>query len=135
MKQTDSVILSDTDLAGPLMFCLLFGAVLLLVTKANFVYPNNHPYVYTVREGALWLYLRCWTAGMYEYVCGIESDEYWWCFCWLCGECPWLLPAPYGTSLFFLHHRASTVSWMHGICACILTIYCLGVLLELCCRW
>lgn len=31
MKQTDSVILSDTDLAGPLVFCLLFGAVLLLV--------------------------------------------------------------------------------------------------------
>lgn len=31
MQQTDERIINDTDLAGPLIFCLLFGVVLLLV--------------------------------------------------------------------------------------------------------
>lgn len=34
-KQTDSAILNDTDLAGPLMFCLLFGVILLLVSSSQ----------------------------------------------------------------------------------------------------
>ena len=41
LQQTDSVILKDTDLAGPLMFCLLFGAILLLVSLASHT-PNRN---------------------------------------------------------------------------------------------
>jgi len=32
LKQTDSTIMQDTDLAGPLVFCLAFGGCLLLVS-------------------------------------------------------------------------------------------------------
>ncbi|KAK2712431.1 protein YIPF5-like [Artemia franciscana] len=37
-KQTNPQILQDTDLAGPLVFCLLFGACLLLSGKVHFSY-------------------------------------------------------------------------------------------------
>jgi len=33
LNPTDPNIMSDTDLAGPLVFCLLFGAMLLLVSN------------------------------------------------------------------------------------------------------
>lgn len=35
LKAVDAHILDDTDLAGPLLFCLLFGGFLLLVFDAN----------------------------------------------------------------------------------------------------
>lgn len=37
-KETDSHIMDDTDLAGPLVFCLAFGALLLLQGKVHFGY-------------------------------------------------------------------------------------------------
>ncbi|XP_037071189.1 protein YIPF5-like [Pollicipes pollicipes] len=37
-RQTDAEILQDTDLAGPLCFCLAFGAFLLLTGKLHFGY-------------------------------------------------------------------------------------------------
>ena len=33
MKLPDATIMQDTDLAGPLVFCLMFGASLLLVSN------------------------------------------------------------------------------------------------------
>jgi hypothetical protein len=33
LQQTESNIMDDTDLAGPLVFCLAFGGFLLLVSK------------------------------------------------------------------------------------------------------
>lgn len=38
MQKTDDAILKDTDLAGPLIFCLLFGVILLLSGKVHFGY-------------------------------------------------------------------------------------------------
>ncbi|KAK8732854.1 hypothetical protein OTU49_006963 [Cherax quadricarinatus] len=38
MRRTDPTILQDTDLAGPLAFCLAFGSFLLLSGKAQFGY-------------------------------------------------------------------------------------------------
>jgi hypothetical protein len=38
MRETDLSIINDTDLAGPLIFCLLFGVVLLLSGKVHFGY-------------------------------------------------------------------------------------------------
>ena len=38
MRRTDPLILQDTDLAGPLAFCLAFGSFLLLSGKAQFGY-------------------------------------------------------------------------------------------------
>ncbi|KAI8906779.1 hypothetical protein EDD86DRAFT_240261, partial [Gorgonomyces haynaldii] len=37
-KKLDSHILDDADLAGPLVFCMLFGGSLLLANKAHFEY-------------------------------------------------------------------------------------------------
>ena len=37
-KATDSHIMDDTDLAGPLLFCLAFGGLLLLQGKVHFGY-------------------------------------------------------------------------------------------------
>jgi len=37
-RETDAAILQDTDLAGPLMFCLAFGGLLLLTGKLHFGY-------------------------------------------------------------------------------------------------
>uniref|UniRef100_A0A023F877 Protein YIPF n=2 Tax=Triatoma infestans TaxID=30076 RepID=A0A023F877_TRIIF len=37
-RSTDMTILQDTDLAGPLVFCLAFGALLLLSGKVHFSY-------------------------------------------------------------------------------------------------
>lgn len=37
-KETDSHIMDDTDLAGPLVFCLAFGGLLLLQGKVHFGY-------------------------------------------------------------------------------------------------
>lgn len=34
-KQTDHTIMQDTDLAGPLVFCLAFGGSLMLVCTAR----------------------------------------------------------------------------------------------------
>ncbi|KAK3874760.1 hypothetical protein Pmani_022168 [Petrolisthes manimaculis] len=38
LRRTDPTILNDTDLAGPLVFCLLFGSFLLFSGKAQFGY-------------------------------------------------------------------------------------------------
>lgn len=38
LRHTDPVILQDTDLAGPLAFCLAFGSLLLLSGKVHFGY-------------------------------------------------------------------------------------------------
>lgn len=38
LKQCDSSVMQDTDLAGPLVFCLLLGATLLLAGKVHFGY-------------------------------------------------------------------------------------------------
>ena len=38
LKETDSHIMDDTDLAGPLLFCLAFGGILLLHGKIQFGY-------------------------------------------------------------------------------------------------
>ena len=37
LNPTDPNIMSDTDLAGPLVFCLLFGGMLLLVSATGVV--------------------------------------------------------------------------------------------------
>ena len=37
-RRTDAEILQDTDLAGPLVFCLAFGGFLLLTGKLHFGY-------------------------------------------------------------------------------------------------
>ena len=37
MKSTDSSIMQDTDLAGPLVFCLAFGGTLMLVSTGSTV--------------------------------------------------------------------------------------------------
>lgn len=38
LRQTDATILQETDLAGPLVFCLAFGGLLLLSGKVHFGY-------------------------------------------------------------------------------------------------
>ncbi|ESO10046.1 hypothetical protein HELRODRAFT_72768, partial [Helobdella robusta] len=38
LKQPDATIMQDTDLAGPLVFCLALGATLLLAGKVHFGY-------------------------------------------------------------------------------------------------
>lgn len=38
VQQIDRVVMEDTDLAGPLLFCLLFGMSLLLAGKVQFGY-------------------------------------------------------------------------------------------------
>jgi len=38
LRTTDAVILQDTDLAGPVVFCVLFGFILLLTGKVHFGY-------------------------------------------------------------------------------------------------
>jgi len=35
LKQADHTIMQDTDLAGPLVFCLAFGGTLMLVSGRN----------------------------------------------------------------------------------------------------
>ncbi len=36
MRESPQEVLEDTDLAGPLVFCLIFGGTLLLVSFSNF---------------------------------------------------------------------------------------------------
>ncbi|VDI12511.1 Hypothetical predicted protein, partial [Mytilus galloprovincialis] len=38
LKQADHTIMQDTDLAGPLVFCLAFGGTLMLSGKLSFGY-------------------------------------------------------------------------------------------------
>jgi hypothetical protein len=38
MRNTDASILQDTDLAGPVVFCIMFGFILLLSGKVHFGY-------------------------------------------------------------------------------------------------
>lgn len=38
LRSTDATILQDTDLAGPVVFCILFGFILLLSGKVHFGY-------------------------------------------------------------------------------------------------
>lgn len=38
LRKTDATILQDTDLAGPVVFCVLFGFILLLSGKVQFGY-------------------------------------------------------------------------------------------------
>jgi hypothetical protein len=38
LKEVDRTIMNDTDLAGPLVFCFLFGGFLLLSGKVHFGY-------------------------------------------------------------------------------------------------
>ena len=37
--------MDDTDLAGPLVFCLAFGGFLLLVRESNIILLDNNTYV------------------------------------------------------------------------------------------
>lgn len=39
-RQTDQSILQDTDMAGPLAFCLALGGFLLLVSIAKVIYEG-----------------------------------------------------------------------------------------------
>ena len=77
-QKTDTAIMNDTDLAGPLMFCLLFGINLLLVRAQETIYRKIHFYCsyYVDREGSLWIHLWGWCAGLFKYVCCLESHEF-----------------------------------------------------------
>ena len=44
LKQTDHEIMQDTDLAGPLVFCLAFGGTLMLV--CIYIIFNFHQHFY-----------------------------------------------------------------------------------------
>ena len=41
LVKTDVDTANDTDLAGPLVFCLLFGAVLLLVSSDGVIFSRS----------------------------------------------------------------------------------------------
>lgn len=45
MKVADGSIMNETDLAGPMVFCLAFGATLLLVN--HLVYISTNMYLYS----------------------------------------------------------------------------------------
>ena len=64
-------ILDDTDLAGPLVFCFVFGVCLLLVRDEP-IYVDRRIVLITSDapggKSALWLHLRVWRNGMPLYV-------------------------------------------------------------------
>jgi hypothetical protein len=69
MSNVDQHMMDDSDVAGPILFCLLFGAFLLLVGDAlidimGAIVPRACLLTFLccsdlVRQGAFRLYLRC----------------------------------------------------------------------------
>ena len=113
LRQTDPRITNDTDLAGPLIFCLLFGVVLLMVSNGSFVQlvaADTCLSSTTVWEGALWLHLWGWSVGLLQYVCCVEPHELRLGVSDHRCQCPRLLSPAYGDPLLFLNHCTSTVS-------------------------
>ena len=49
-QKTDAAIMNDTDLAGPLLFCLLFGTILLLVSGSSF-YGKSCRFIVIIQSG------------------------------------------------------------------------------------
>ena len=90
-QATDPSILSELDLAGPLLFCLMYGTVLLfvspslppslppsLLTPLPFLPPSLPPSSHHYPsdwQGSLWLHLWSGVARMRYYVLGAEPDE------------------------------------------------------------
>ena len=51
MKATDQDAVTDSDLAGPLVFCMAFGATLLLAGKIHFGYVVVALFVFKLISG------------------------------------------------------------------------------------
>lgn len=70
LARIDQHIMDDSDLAGPILFFLLFGFFLLFVRDAALSSPPS-PWstrrltTHTVRQGPLWLHLRPRAAGQH----------------------------------------------------------------------
>lgn len=86
--------MDDSDLAGPICFCLLFGAFMLLVCRCAL-----NLFEWIEREGAVWV--RVWSG--YSWMacngCHIELNE--WCGNWWIsdGQRNGILLAPNGSTL------------------------------------
>ena len=61
LNPADPAVMNDVDLAGPLVFCLLFGGMLLLVSYC--CHGNSH-YTIVVREGSFWIHIWYGPTGL-----------------------------------------------------------------------
>lgn len=57
MKVADGSIMNETDLAGPMVFCLAFGATLLLVN--HLVYISTNMYLYSCQYAGVYSDCGC----------------------------------------------------------------------------
>ncbi|XP_048640384.1 protein YIPF7 isoform X3 [Marmota marmota marmota] len=101
MKPADGSIMNETDLTGPILFCIALGATLLLVLC-------NHKHqilmlVLASRKSSIWL--RVWHECHWLPwdSCLTELDELCRGVIWLCGQCARLLPAPHGHPVQLCH--------------------------------
>lgn len=59
LKAADGSIMNETDLAGPMVFCLAFGATLLLVNHDVSIAEQAlscYQYIYGLSKGPNWCY-------------------------------------------------------------------------------
>lgn len=64
LKAADGSIMNETDLAGPMVFCLAFGATLLLVR--SWLQDTSLCVFVSVEAAYLWIYWKCILACMEE---------------------------------------------------------------------
>uniref|UniRef100_A0A8C2QW11 Yip1 domain family member 7 n=1 Tax=Capra hircus TaxID=9925 RepID=A0A8C2QW11_CAPHI len=98
MKPADGSIMNETDLTGPILFCVALGATLLLLST-----PLMQLYFSKGRKSPVWLCVWHECHWLPRYSCLTELDELFRSVLWLRGECAGLLPAPHGHALQLRH--------------------------------
>lgn len=66
MRGADQQILQDTDMAGPLVFCLALGGFLLLVIYEKYLllnHSNSLNLIFLEWQSDIFLYIRYWCYG------------------------------------------------------------------------
>lgn len=113
LKKPDATIMQDTDLAGPLVFCLALGGTLLLVcTLLDFYVSKYWPVIddQTGWKGALWLHLWNWSGRVHSHVPPSQPHESFERLCELHRQRSRLLPPSNGPAVFYCSLDFSSVS-------------------------
>jgi len=100
LKSVDQHIMDDADLAGPILFCVLFATFLLLV----FLLMWNHADVLG-RKKSFWIHLRIYFIGDIVLAFHSKSHVVDWGEFPSYGECAWILFAATCIDKCNWHHR------------------------------
>lgn len=125
LKPADGSIMNETDLTGPILFCIALGATLLMVQTTPWTFcetitrgtqwfilhrrnenimSSAHTCVFVWnlsagRESALWICVWHQCSGMCWDEHAVEPDEQLQHILWMCGECTGILSPANGCAL------------------------------------